>query len=199
MPTLLTPAAPPAPLAPRRKRWTRAECEALEALHIFDQQHVELVEGELIDKMGKNQPHVVSLVCIVAWLQQVFGWRFVSYEGTIDVAPEDNPTSEPIPDAIVLGRDLSHFQSGHPCRGDLRLVVEVSDSSLLFDLSVKAGLYARARIVEYWVLDVTGRRLIVHRNPVAGQYESVVGYGEQETIAPLAAPHAELRVAEAFA
>ena len=53
MPSLLTPppSQPVAP-APRRKRWTREECVALESTGLLDQQHLELVEGELIDKMG---------------------------------------------------------------------------------------------------------------------------------------------------
>lgn len=58
MPAALT-ERPPAPAAqyPPRKRWTRAECERAEAAGIFDQQHLELIEGELIDEtMSKNRP-----------------------------------------------------------------------------------------------------------------------------------------------
>ncbi|MEO7652693.1 MAG: Uma2 family endonuclease, partial [Bryobacteraceae bacterium] len=74
----------------------------------------------------------------------------------------------------------------------------VAASNLGFDLRTKAALYARAGIVEYWVLDVTGRRLLVHRNPAAGKYASAVAYGEDESVAPLASPHTQFRVAEAF-
>jgi len=77
-------------------------------------------------------------------------------------------------------------------------VVEVSDSSLGFDLTTKAALYARAGIVEYWVLDVAGRRLIVHRDPRAGRYISVAAYGEEESVAPLAALESLLRVGDLF-
>jgi Uma2 family endonuclease len=183
---------------PRRKRWTRAECIALESLGLFDQQHLELVEGELIDKMGKNRPHVNSLVLMMAWLQQVFGIPFVNPEAPIDVAPQDNPTSEPEPDVIVLNRDLSNFVKNNPGPKDLQLVVEVADSTLAFDLTTKASLYARAQIVEYWVLDVADRRLIVHRDPGAGSYETVAVYRENEAVSPLAAPHAVFRPAQAF-
>ena len=48
------------------------------------------------------------------------------------------------------------------------------------------------------VLDVSGRRLIVHRGPQGGQYSSVVEFGEQESVAPLAAPGSQFRVADAF-
>jgi Uma2 family endonuclease len=129
---------------------------------------------------------------------RTLGEQFVNPEAPIDVAPEDNPTNEPEPDVIVLKRELSHYLTGNPCPEDLRLVVEVADTSLNFDLTIKAALYARAGIIEYWVLDVTGRRLIVHRDSKAGGYASIIAYGEHESVAPLAAPEAEFRVAAAF-
>ena len=66
-------------------------------------------------------------------------------------------------------------------------------------MAFQASLYARAAITEYWILDIVGRQLIVHRNPIGGKYESVVVYGEHEQVAPLAAPRAEFRVDDAFA
>jgi len=190
----------PAPVArpePPRKRWTRTECTSLEASGLLDQESLELVEGELISKMGKKRPHVSSGKRLQEWLVRVFGWRFMDAEAPIDVAPEDNPTNEPVPDLIVLRQDDSHFPS-NPRAQDLLLVVEIADSSLNFDLTVKAGLYARAGVSEYWVLDVAGRRLVVHRNPRSGMYADVAAYGEHESVSPLAAPHAQFRVADAF-
>jgi Uma2 family endonuclease len=189
--------APVAPPDPPRKRWTRAECATLEASGLLDQESLELVEGELISKMGKKRPHVNSFTLLLEWFVQVFGFRLVNVEAPIDVSPEDNPTNEPVPDLIVLWQDQSHFTS-NPQAQDLRLVVEIADTSLHFDLTVKAALYARAGIVEYWVLDVTGRRLLVHRNPRSGRYADVAAYSEHESVSPLAAPRALFRVADAF-
>jgi Uma2 family endonuclease len=188
----------PAPLDPPRKRWTRAECEALETVGLWEQQKLELVEGELISKMGKYRPHVNSVTLLMIRLAKIFGEQFVNPEAPIDVAPEDNPTNEPEPDVIVLKRELSHFRSANPRPEDLHMVVEVADSSMTFDLTTKAALYARAGIAEYWVLDVMGRRLLVHRDAKAGRYASIIVYGEHESVAPLAAPQAEFRVADAF-
>jgi Uma2 family endonuclease len=136
----------PAPVVspdPPRKRWTRAECATLEASGLLNQERLELVEGELIGKIGKKRPHVHSFTLLQAWLMQVFGFRFVNAEAPIDVAPEDNPTNEPVPDLIVLRQDQQHYQS-NPRAQDLRLVVEIADTSVNFDLRVKAALYARA-------------------------------------------------------
>ena len=189
--------APVAPPDPPRKRWTRAECATLEASGLLDQESLELVEGELISKMGKKRPHVSSFKRLHEWLVHVFGWRFVDAEAPIDVAPEDNPTSEPEPDLIVLRQDDSHFTS-NPQPQDLRLDVEIAHTSHSFDLKVKAALYARAGVPEYWVLDVAGRRLLVHRNPQSGTYMDVAAYSEHESVSPLAAPQAQFRVADAF-
>jgi Uma2 family endonuclease len=190
--------SPPVAQYPPRKRWTRAECAALEAAGIFDQQRVELIEGELIDKMGKNRPHADVAALLIGWLIQVFGTRRVNAEVPIDVSPEDNPTNEPEPDLIVFRREYSGFRSVRPQPRDLDLVVEIADSSLAFDINVKAALYARAGIVDYWVLDVPGRRLIVHRNPQGGQYASVTSYDENESVAPLSAPNSPFPVREVF-
>ena len=86
---------PPAPMEPRRKKWTRTECAALETLEVFQQQRLELVEGELFNKMGKNRPRTIAQTLVRLALEALSGGRYVDIETTIDVAPEDNPTSEP--------------------------------------------------------------------------------------------------------
>ncbi|MGA2216178.1 MAG: Uma2 family endonuclease [Bryobacteraceae bacterium] len=199
MPTVIT-SRPyrPVPIDPPRKRWTRVECATLEDSGLWDRQRLELVQGELISKMGKKRFHVNALVAVQAWLVRTFGEQFVNPEAPIDVAPEDNPTNEPEPDLIVLTKPSSEFQDANPRPGDLRLVVEISDSTLGFDLTTKAELYARAGNVEYWVVDIAARRLIVHLDPHEGLYRSVTAYGEHETVCPLASPHTEFRVANAF-
>jgi Uma2 family endonuclease len=199
MPTAITetPSVPP-PLEPPRKRWTREECVALEASGIWDQQHLELIEGELISKMGKKRPHANAIAAVHAWLLRVFGEQYVNQEAPIDVAPEDNPTSEPEPDLLVFSKPYREFDA-NPQPADLRLVVEIADSTRNFDLTTKARLYARARIVEYWVVDIPGRRIIVHRDPQEGHYRSVIAYAEQESVKPLASPDHEFLVGAAFA
>jgi Uma2 family endonuclease len=189
--------APVAPADPPRKRWTRAECAALEASGLLDYESLELVEGELISKMGKERRHVDTFTLMHEWLVHVFGFRSVNVEAPIDVAPEDNPTNEPVPDLIVLRKDPPRLKS-NPRPEDLQLVLEIADSSLYFDTTVKAALCARAGVPEYWVLDVTGRRLLVHRNPRTGRYAEVVAYSEHESVSPLAALAAQFRVADAF-
>src|SRR5215469_8945571 len=93
---------PPAPQAPPRKPWTREEVEACERAGLWEGQHYELVLGQLINKMGKNRPHVLGSRRARRVLEGVFGWERVIAEGPIDVASEDNPLSKPEPDIYVL-------------------------------------------------------------------------------------------------
>lgn len=166
---------------------------------MFEQQYLELIEAEIIDKkMSKYPPHVDAAALLSGWLIQVFGTRFVNSEAPIDVSPEDNPTNEPVPDLIVLKREFAGFGKRRAQPRDLALVVEIADSSLAFDLAVKASLYARAGIAEYWVLDIIGRRLLVHRRPEGGQYATVTSYSHEECVAPLAAPDSSLAIGSLF-
>ena len=185
----------PSPVSPPHKRWTRDECAVLESARLIDLDRYELIEGELVLKMGKSQPHMRALMLLIAWLRSVFGETFVAQEPSIDLRPEDNPSSEPEPDAIVLTRSFLELSS--QARPDeLRLVAEISRTTLPFDLTTKARLYARAGIPEYWVLDLEGRRLIVHRYPAGDGYRSVTAYSENEHVATLAAPSHEVRVGD---
>lgn len=189
MPVTVTPEPVASAVAfPRRKKWTRRECELAEKAGAFEGQRYELIEGELIDKMAANPPHSVNLSLLAAWLNDVFGRAYIRNQMPIDVRPEDNPTSQPQPDLCVTEGKIRQYLLRDPIPSEIRLLIEVADSSYAFDMSVKADLYARAGIVEYWVADVSRNRIIVHRSPMDGRYESISAYGGDERVAPLAAP-----------
>lgn len=172
-----------------RKVWTREEAHALVDLGVPNAERWELIDGELIDKTGKKRPHVIWQGKVHAWLRAVFGDNRVESEAPSDVATDDNKINEPEADLKVLRRTSEEYAS-NPQPEDILLLVEISDSTVRFDLGPKARLYARAAIMEYWVLDIPGKQLIVHREPEKGRYRSVVAYETQEEVAPLAAPEA---------
>ena len=130
----------PASRDPPRKQFTRTECATIETSGLLDQQNLELIEGDLIDRKGKTPRHVDAASLLSGWLIQVFGVRFVNLNAPIEVAPEDNQTNEPVPDLIVLKRSFSKFGLARAQPEDLDLVVEVADTTLTFDLTVKAAL-----------------------------------------------------------
>ena len=194
---LLEPIAPPPLESLHRKRWTSAEIDELISMG-WSAKRYELIDGELIDRqMGKNSPHIMAAMWLHEWLIAIFGFRRVHKEDPIDVATEDRERNEPEPDLVVLRAPLQEL--GREPRGeDILLAIEVAASTLRMDLSTKAELYARAGIPDYWVLDVDNRRMIVHREPAAGKYGSVIVYGEDESVSSLAAPQSQFRVGAAL-
>jgi len=171
-----------------RKSWTREEAHALLDNGFPHAEKLELINGNLIGEM-KKRPHVIWQHRIQKWLERSFGDQYVELEAPIDVNRDDNVRSEPEPDLILTEKELESYQT-NPQPRDIRLLIEVADSSPALDLNQKAALYARAEIAEYWVVDLPHRLVHVHRSPQAGVYCSIVPYGFAHDIAPLAKPEA---------
>jgi Uma2 family endonuclease len=168
---------------PRRKLWTRDEVRFLQNSGLLDDGQYELVEGELLQKMPKNEPHVFSTVLTRSWAESVFGGLFVRSQDPIAL----DQYSEPEPDVVVLSKSMREYLTlGTPPADDVRLLIEVSDSTLEYDLTRKAALYARTGVAEYWVLDLPNRRLHVHLDPLEAGYGRILTLAESQTIAPLA-------------
>lgn len=178
-----------------RKRWTRNDCDFLERLGMLPE-HYELIDGEIIDKMGQNRPHAIAVTLPIKWLIAVFDGDFVQCQISGEVNGADRSSYQPEPDASVMVQPVTVYLTAPPGPGDLRLVAEVSDTTLRDDVTTKAALYARAGIPEYWVLDVTGRRLFVHRIPNNGVYTEVRPFLESESVVLESAPDREILVAD---
>jgi|SRR5579872_523151 len=170
--------------APTAVLWTRDDCARLEELGFLDY-HYELVRGVIV-KLGQNTPHANVVRRVILWLISVFGGEYFLSQTTINVLPEDNLTNAPQPDVILLSRSADSV-SENPTPQDIRLLIEVADTTMRYDLTTKATLYARAGIEEYWVLSLPERRLYIHRDPRDGTYRIVTVLGEREQAAPLAA------------
>jgi Uma2 family endonuclease len=185
----------PAQLPPGiRRRLTRADCTALEAVGLLEWERFELIDGELIPKLPKSRLHSIALLLLVEWLRDVFGSRHVEQEVAIELGALLSPTNAPEPDAIVLRRSAVEFRAASPGPVDLLLVAEVSATTQDYDLGAKAALYASAGIAEYWVLDLRDMRIVVHRNPVAERYGSIVAYAVDEAVSPLASEASSIRL-----
>ena len=139
-------------LLPNRVKWTRAE---FAQLNDRDERY-ELIQGELVKKMGMTAPHAVVVTLLNGALTQIFG---TGYAIRIQLPMAVSDTSEPEPDALVVEGKPRDFLADHPTTA--ALVVEVSDSTLASDLGVKVALYAEANAAEYWVIDINARLLHV--------------------------------------
>ena len=109
--------------------------------------------------------------------------------------------SEPEPDVAVVAGAPRDYLGVHPTTAVL--VVEVADSSLRLDRRLKGGLYARAGLPDYWIVNLAEGVVEVHRHPQAvadaphgAGYRSVEVLRPPATVAPLAAPDRPIRVAD---
>ncbi|HLK60381.1 MAG TPA: Uma2 family endonuclease [Chthonomonadaceae bacterium] len=184
----------------RRYLWTSTEVARALELGLFPPtRRMELIAGELIEKMTQNRPHGISLSKSLRVLEKAFGdTHYVSVQTPMAVDDEN----EPEPDLMVVIGSPDDYDS-HPTADAVQLVMEVSDTTVRYDQITKAPLYARAGVVEYWVLILKSRTLEVRRDPITlpesstgYDYRSLTLYRETDTVTPLHAPNAIIRVAD---
>ena len=153
-----------------RKRFTREEVDRLEETGLFNGQRFELIDGDLIDKMGQHPPHANAIRMLMELLAGLFGARRVMVQLPVEVGPDDSRYSLPEPDLAVLADAKANYATRHPAAKELTLLVEVSDTTLRYDSTRKRDLYARAVVREYWVYDLKGKKVLVHQKLEAGKY-----------------------------
>lgn len=158
--------------------WARAEEMVVSATHL-----------DRIAKGAKYRRAASTRLTELA-LQSVFGLERLLCHAPLEVSPR-NAT---VPALVVLRRSFDEFDD-NPFPADVELLVEISDVTLRLDLTLKAGLYARAGIPEYWVLDLPNRRLNVFRNPSGDAYQTRFIVDEAGSIAPLAQPDRAITIA----
>ncbi len=128
---------------------------------------VELVEGEIIDMAptGTSHGRVVDRLTRL-FVRAVEDLAIVRIQGAVLL----DRGSMPQPDVAVLAPSADDYGTNHPSPADIRLIVEVSDSTLRYDRDVKVPLYARHGIPEVWIIDVQNCELKWYRAPQAGSY-----------------------------
>ena len=183
----------------RTRRWSRSEYERLIEQDVFGpEERLELIGGELIVREPQGESHALCIELVDAALREAFGpgWRI---RGQLPVNLDDE--SRPEPDISVVQGMARQALRQVPSRPVL--IVEVAQSSLPFDKTTKASLYARAGIQELWIVNLPNRVLTVYREPGADSaapfgwhYQAVQSLAASEHVSPLAAPHALIAVAD---
>ncbi|MHB1911128.1 MAG: Uma2 family endonuclease [Acidimicrobiales bacterium] len=153
---------------------TAEEYEAMGASAIFlPDQRLELIEGEIVEMAPIGPPHASVVTRLTRVLIMALG---ETAEVRVQSPVRLSDISEPQPDLVVARSRADFYAERHPLADEILLAVEVSDSTLRWDRSVKTPLYARAGVVELWVVDVNARTVEVCTGP--GQD----GYSEVRTI-----------------
>jgi Uma2 family endonuclease len=186
--------ADPAPTFETR-RWTRLEYDRLIDVGILDEDDpIELVAGHLVVREPQSSPHATATDLVSEALRRAFGRGWRVRAGLPLALGQD---SEPEPDISVVRGAARDFVADHPSTA--ALIAEIALSSLAFNRTVKAQLYARARIADYWIVNLVDRVVEIHRDPTPGRdrrgrYRVVTMARPGESIVPLAAPVARIAV-----
>ena len=144
----------------KTRRWRRVEYDRLVDLGMFAGERLELLDGLLVIREPQGSQHAAIVAHIGQVLAAAFGpgWHPRLHS---PLALDDD--SEPEPDVAVVAGGPRDYVSEHPSTAVL--VVEVADSSLRLDRRLKGGLYARAGLREYWIVNLVEGVLEVHREP----------------------------------
>jgi Uma2 family endonuclease len=167
-------------------------------LGLFAGKRVELIEGQVIDMSPMGSLHATAVALAARSVEPAFGrgyfarWQMPFAIGDI---------SEPEPDLAIVAGDIRDYAADHPTTA--MLIIEVADTSLTYDRETKGSLYAKAGILDYWIINLVDRQVEVYRQPVNDEdalygyaYADKVIYREHDTITPLAQPGTTIAVSD---
>jgi Uma2 family endonuclease len=191
-------AAPPPVGFPRQAPITLALYDRMIAAGVFDPaeaQRLELIGGQLHMMSPIGDRHADAVAFLTRWSsQQADPSRMLVWvQNQMSI-----PGSESAPQPDIAWVTLRRYADRRPLPEEVSLLIEVADTSLEFDTTAKAALYAAAGIADYWVVDLVSRAVIVFREPRSGGYESRSTHRGDQLVRPLAQPEAVLSPAELF-
>ena len=162
---------------------------------IFDEdERVELLEGVIVAMTPQSAPHARRIQWLTRFLVRTLGDEYAVRPQLPLTLGERN---EPEPDLAVVRTDATS-EDRHPQTAVL--VVEVAGDSLRRDRRVKAALYARSGVPEYWIVNLEARVVEVLSDPDAttGSYQRTRAWSMAETLSSEALPQVTFPVAALF-
>ncbi len=178
----------------RRRRLDVDQYHRMGEAGVFEgNERVELIEGELVEMAPIGDRHAGTAIELNELLIAAARGRAVVAVG--------NPVrlsryNEPQPDFALLRLRADRYRGSTPTAADILLLVEVADSSLRYDRTVKLPLYARHGVPEVWIVDLEGGTVEVCREPAADGYAVVSRAGVGEGLEPALLPGLRIVVAE---
>ena len=166
-----------------RRRFTVAELEQMTAAGILDEdERIELIGGEIVPMSPKgNQHEIVKIALNLYWARRLPEHLLFATETTFRLTPD-----------TYLEPDFVFYPKAAGIAGltaaTAKLVVEIADSSLGYDLGRKAALCAAFGIAELWVIDAVKLTTRIHREPSPTGYRSAVDSAASQRLVPPSIP-----------
>jgi Uma2 family endonuclease len=131
---------------------------------------VELIEGEIIEMASIGSRHYAAVAKLSRLLERaVLDQAIVVAQSSLRLSR----SSQPEPDLVLIKPRADFYATALPTGADSFLVVEVSDTTLPYDVKVKAPLYAQHGVPEYWVIDIEQKALRRFAAPQDGSWTDV--------------------------
>lgn len=164
-------------------KWTTLDYHKMIESGILRGRQCELIDGEVVEMSPELPQHYNTAKRSVSYLENILkGKADVRFNGPITLS-----NSEPEPDIAIVKLPESKYDQHHPYADDIFWLIEVANTSLIKDLSIKRKIYAEAEIAEYWIINLQTQELIVFRQPEQGDYLCEIKW-EKPIINPLAFP-----------
>jgi hypothetical protein len=168
-----------------RRRFTVDEYHRMGETGILpEDSRLELICGDIVLREPIGAYHAGTVNGLARLFMSRLGNRaIVSVQNPVLFPQED---TELQPDVALLRPRDDLYRTRHPEAADVLLLIEVADTTLRLDRRVKMPLYARVRVQEVWLLDLTTQRLEVCREPLGDRFGSVRILGRGQRVAPAA-------------
>jgi hypothetical protein len=152
----------------RRHRLSVEDYYKMGEIGVFNENdHVELIDGLVIDKSPVSSQHAYLLSKLnQSFSRQNWSYILVRIKNPLRL----DQCNEPEPDIALVNN--KNYSAHHPGPEDTLLVIEVADSSLSYDIEIKTPLYARYNIPEVWVINLTDAKIHVFDSPENGSYQN---------------------------
>lgn len=146
-----------------KKYFSVEEYHRLFELGFFgEDERVELIRGEIIQMVAKGTLHVVCCTRLIKYLSSLLvGKAVLRCQDPISLSSN----SEPEPDFTIAKLRDDDYLAGHPIPKDIILVIEIADSTINYDQTVKLPLYAESEINHYWIFNVLDNQLETYSQP----------------------------------
>ena len=152
---------------------------------------VELIRGEVIAMSPIGPRHSAVVLRATRSLVRIVGDRaIVGVQGSVRLDEYD----EPQPDLYLLRPKDDFYGSGHAGPSDIFLIIEVADTTLKYDRTVKMRLYAETAVPEYWIADLRNDCLVVYSDIHENTYRTIQRFHRGDTIAPRLLPECRIPV-----
>ena len=159
------------------------------------EERTELIDGEIIVMAAKRPPHSAITKRTADYLRELLA-------GLADIRVQEpihlNSHSEPEPDIAVVAINQRDYVDHHPTPSEIFLLIEVAETTLSHDCKRKATAYAKAKIADYWVIDVKNEQVFVFQAPGAKTYQQEAVFGKGENLVAIAFPEILLSVTRFF-